>query len=421
VVVYEKDGWVGGRTRTDRLDGFHLDAGAQLFASMYTGLFRLADELGIRPSLVRSPGRDALLRNGRVHEVVYGSVTSMLTSGGLPLRTKLKLGSTYLPFLQRHAPDLDLHEPERAARAGLDRESIATWGERELGSDFVEYLGYPQLASYFGSLPEQTSAGLYHILARHGTDVSVHAVRGGASVLAESLAQRVTQAGGEVLLDAEVTAIATSQTGVSVSVAGGTAEFDGAVVSTPAPIARRLLATEDPDLVSWLDAVRVVPMLTIGLLLDRPAGVRYFGLSFPRGEAAALASICVLENKGADLVPEGRGALIAIVRPDVSPRLIEADSQAVVDAVLPDVLRIFPGLEPSIRRARVYRWPDGNPIIYPGYLSHLERFRALSRAPRRLVVAGDYLYTPSVEGAISAGRDAARHLEPVLSAEWNRS
>jgi protoporphyrinogen/coproporphyrinogen III oxidase len=348
--------------------------------------------------------------------VVYGSVASMLTSGGLPLRTKLKLGSTYLPFLQRHAPDLDLHEPERAARAGLDLESIATWGERELGSDFVEYLGYPQLASYFGSLPEQTSAGLYHLLARHGTDVSVYAIRGGAAVLAESLARRIAQEGGEVRLRAEVTAVATSQRGAAISLGGEAAEFDAAVISTPAPVARRLLGTADRDLASWLEAVRVAPMLTVGLVLDRRIGVRYFGLSFPRGEAGSLASLCVLENKRADLVPDGRGALLAIVRPELAPRLIETESRSVLDAVLPDVLRVFPDLEPSIRRARVYRWPDGNPILYPGYLAHLERFRALARAPRRVVLAGDYLYTPSVEGAISAGRDAARTLEQVLSA-----
>src|SRR5688572_396128 len=128
VVVYEAEGWVGGKMRTDHLDDFLVDTNAQLFGSMYTRFLSLVEELGIRDRLVRAPGRDALWRKGRAHEVVYGSVGSMLASGGLPLTTKLKLGTHYLPFLNRNAENLSLHAPERAGAAGLDDETIAAWG-----------------------------------------------------------------------------------------------------------------------------------------------------------------------------------------------------------------------------------------------------------------------------------------------------
>src|SRR5690606_21357570 len=98
VVVFEAEERLGGRARTDDLDGIRVDPGAQLYGSMYSRFLALVRDIGLGDALVRVPGRDALWRNGRAHEVVYGSVTSMVTSGGLPLRTKMHLGATYVPF-----------------------------------------------------------------------------------------------------------------------------------------------------------------------------------------------------------------------------------------------------------------------------------------------------------------------------------
>ena len=411
VVVHEAQAWLGGRTRTDLVDGYRIDAGAQLFGSIYTRFRALVGELGIEGQLARAGGRDALWRGGRAHEVVYGSVSGMLASGAIPLGTKLRLGASYLPFLTRHGADLDLHAPERAAEAGLDSESIAAWGAREMGRDFVDYLVYPQLTGYYGALPEDTSAALYHLLARHGVDVTVHAFRQGAGTLAERLAERVRELGGEVRTESAVTAVVREGERFRLATAaGGGEELDGVVVAAPGPEARRLLAEASPELAGWLGGVRVRPALTAGFLLDRPSGVRFFGLSFARDESAAVAAVCVQENKGAEIVPPGRGALVALFRPDVAQRLVEADARAIVDAALPDLERAFPGVGRSILRARVYRWPLGNPLAYPGYFAHLAAFRGGVEGSGRIVLAGDYLYTPSVEGAVTAGGRAARRL-----------
>ncbi len=179
VVVYESSERLGGRAMTDDLDGLRVDPGAQLFGSMYENFLGLTREIGLGERLARVPGRDALWRDGRAHEVVYGSVASMAASGGLPLRTKFRLGTTYVPFLARHGADLVIGAPERAAAAGLDGESIAAWGEREMDESFVSALVYPQLGAYYAASPAETSAGFYHILARYGMDISLYAVDGG--------------------------------------------------------------------------------------------------------------------------------------------------------------------------------------------------------------------------------------------------
>ena len=65
VALFEAESWIGGRARTDRVEGFSIDAGAQLFGSMFTRFDSLVREVGLGSRLLRSPGRDALWRDGR--------------------------------------------------------------------------------------------------------------------------------------------------------------------------------------------------------------------------------------------------------------------------------------------------------------------------------------------------------------------
>lgn len=417
VVVMEEREHLGGRAMTDEMDGYRVDPGAQLFGSMYTRLRRLASEIGLGGELVGSPGRDALWRGGRAHEVVYGSVTSMLASGGLPWGTKMRLGTTYVPFLTRHRGSLDIHAPERAAFAGLDGETIAAWGRREIGDDFVEHLVYPQLAAYHGALPEETSAALYHTLARHGMDLHLYTLCRGAGSLTEELARRVREMGGEVRTGARVTAVGIGAAGGTRVEGDGWAEsFDGVVVAAPAPVAARVLAGGPPQLSDWLHGVRYRPAVSLALLLDRPAGARFFGLSFPRSTARSVSAVCVQENRGGDLVPPGRGLLVAFARPDVSGDLVDRPASDVLDAMLPDLQRAFPRLGSSVTRARVYRWEHGQPVFPPHYLGKLAAFRGGGiEGDAPLALAGDYLLFPAVEGAVSTGDDAAVRLMDRLA------
>ncbi|HEV2146706.1 MAG TPA: NAD(P)/FAD-dependent oxidoreductase [Longimicrobiaceae bacterium] len=409
VVVFEARPAVGGRTRTGEVEGFRVDPAVQLFGSMYTELFRLLREAGAGALAVRSPGRDALLRNGRAHEVVYGSIPSMLASGALPWGLKVRLGTHYLPFLTRHAHALDMHALERAAEHGLDRESIAEWGEREMGREFTEYLAYPFLATGYGVLPEETTAALYHMLAHYGAGVEIFALRGGASGFCEALLAGVRERGGEVRTGSRVDRVEARDSGAEVAGEGWSERFDGAVVAVPAPVAQGLLP--GTPAAAWLAGVRMRPAVSLALFLDRPAGVRWFGLSFPRGEARAAAAVAVQENKGPGLVPPGKGLVVVFPTPGAGERLLEAEPRAVLDALLPDVARALPGIDGAVTRAQVFRWRSGWTLFPPGCLARLAEFRRGGvEGDEPVALAGDYLHAPTVEGAVTAGVRAARRV-----------
>lgn len=419
VTVLEAAPRVGGRSWTDAVDGCRIDAGVQLFGSAYTRFLQVLRDAGRGGLAVRSPGRDALWRKGGVHEVVYGSPTSMLASGALPFTLKLKLGAHYLPYLHRHAAALRMDALHQAAAAGLDRETAAAWGIREMGDAFVDLLADPLLTTLYGMHANDASAGFYHALARQGMSLEVLALRGGADGFCRVVAGAIEKMGGAVHTSAAVRSLSPDSNGVDLAGDGWTERFDAAVVAVPAPVAQGLVQAAMPRAAEWLAGVQVRPTVTVGLAMDRPAGVRWFGLSFARGESRALAAVCAQETKGAELVPQGRGALLAIPLPEIGPRLMDTAEDRVLDAILPDLRKPFPRIESSIRAVRLYRWEHGWTVMRPGSLRHLAHIHAPGGALEtdpRLALAGDHLVAPSVEGAVTSGLRAAERILATLRA-----
>ncbi|HEX5724387.1 MAG TPA: NAD(P)/FAD-dependent oxidoreductase [Longimicrobiaceae bacterium] len=415
VTVYEATARVGGRARTDLVDGWRVDPACQLFGSVYTTFLRVLRAAGGGSLCVRTPGRDALWRRGKAHEVVYGSPASMLASGALPFGLKLRL-AVYPPYLHRHAAALEPAALERAAAEGLDRESIAAWGVREPGRDFVDLLAAPTLAALYGTLPEEASAGFYHAVARQGMHAEVLALAGGASAFCDALAAALSRLGGRVLTGRRVRAVHPAKGGVELSGEGWTERFGAVVLAVPAPAAREIDGMTRP-VVEWLEGVRVRPTVSLALLLDRPAGVRWFALSFARGESRALAAACVQENKLGDRVPPGRGLVVAYPLPEAGERLAaaNADADTVLRALLPDLSRALPGIESAIRRVVLYHWPHAWTVFSPGYLARLGELRRTGLDfDGRIALAGDYLYMPNLEGAALSGVRAAERVCAAL-------
>ena len=408
-VLFEAAASVGGRAATEAVDGFRVDPAAQLFDSGSVRWLRVLEEAGGGALAERSAGRDALWRKGKAHEVVYGSVASMLGSGALPLGLKMKLGASYLPFLARHAGALDPAALEKAARAGLDGESIAAWGEREMGRDFVDLLAHPLLTTLYGSTAEEASAGFYHALAGQGMSLKVLALGGGVGGFARVASAAIASAGGEVRAGAPVRGVTSAAGGgVELSGDGWTERFDAAVLAVPAPVAGQIARDVTPRAARWLEGVAVRPAVTLALFLDRPAGVKWFGLSYARGEARSVATVCVEENKASGLVPSGRGLLMVFPLPEVGLRLMDATPEQALEALLPDLAKPFPRIASMITGLRLYRWPHAWTLMRPGSLTHLDRLRAEGLdAEGRVALAGDYLHTPSLEGAVTSGLNAA--------------
>jgi oxygen-dependent protoporphyrinogen oxidase len=408
-VLYEKRSEVGGQLRTDDLSGVRVDPAVQLLSSRYEMLLRLASETGARELLVASPGRDALWRRGEAHTIAYGSVRRMAGSTALPLGLKLKLGAKYLPYLATRWRNVDANDPARTGGAERDSESIAAWGHRELGDEFVEWMAYPFLGAQHGGVPERTSAAFYHAVTHVGLDVRLWAVVGGVGRLAAAIGSAFEKSGGELRREVVVEDVRWESGEVRVRADREEWAHEAAVIALPAT-SITAFGVVGLELREWLSRVDAPLTLTLALVTDRPIRREWFGLVFPRAlpPGDRVVAACVAASKVDGLVPAERGLLVVMPSPPMGERLARSPEEA-PDLLLPAVEHGFPGITESVVQMKAYRHREGRTQFGPGYLRHLLRYD-VRWLPERVVLAGDYLTSPTVEGAVLSGERAAQAL-----------
>jgi hypothetical protein len=79
--------------------------------------------------------------------------------------------------------------------------------------------------------------------------------------------------------------------------------------------------------------------------------------------------------------------------------------------MLPDVEALVPQVRGHITRARVYRFNHGSPIPFIGFVRDRARASALLNSiDLPIALAGDYLTTPLIEGAVASGEFAGERI-----------
>ena len=160
VVVLESDDRVGGKLRTDEVEGFRVEAGADGFVEAAGEVGRLADALGIEDEIV--PTRPTPVR---AYERSDRDFEPLLGGGDSPV--------SYPRSLLRHTRlsawgrGRVLFEPLIPRRRSGGDESVRTFLSRRLGRRAYEAVLQPLLAGVHGADPGDLSAAatLQHLVA----------------------------------------------------------------------------------------------------------------------------------------------------------------------------------------------------------------------------------------------------------------
>ncbi len=402
-VVCEAAGHVGGRMRTEAVDGWVMDAGAQFISRRYPLLTQWIEEMGLGDGLRPLSSSAALVHRGRIVRLAPGHPWTLWTKGVLGPRELYRLGLTrarLARWLRRHPP----HAPETWAE--LDRVPGEEWVVHHLGQRVLR-LYEPVVEAFWSQSLDQVSALIPALLtlsfgARHLT------LQGGLGTLCESLAAEL-----DVRLDTPVRQVRVVGSRVHVDTGQGEVVGDWTILATPAPVSARLLPEPSPEEQGVL-STEYSPYTMIGLLCNRrwnhiPGLEDVYMLLIPREERQMVTGLVLQSRSGRD-VPRDGELLQVEVTGAVARDLLERPDPEVLETILPELERYVPSVSRSIVETRIVRWHHGLPVFGVGHVHQILRYRSTWSPQRRVLLAGDYMAMPHAEGAAQAGVWAAQQI-----------
>lgn len=382
VHVVEASDAVGGRVRTDEVDGFLLDRGFQVMLTAYPELARQFDV----PALdLRTFDPGALVwTKGRGHTVSdpFRRPSTLMSTALAPVGSPLdKARIALLRRRVRHGRPADLlRGTDVATRSVL---TDAGFSPTMLDRFFRPLVGGIQLD------PELTaSRRMFDVVFRMLADGDAAVPARGMQRIPEQLAHRLRP--DTVHLSTEVRAVAPRM----VTLADGSMIASRAVVvATEGPVASRLVRIPEVRSRSvscvYFDAP-TVPTSSRLIVLDGD------------GLGPAL-NVAVMSNVSEHYAPRGRHLVAAAL-----PGVIEGDLET---AARIQLTAMFGPMVSSWRHLRTYRIPHGQPDQSPPF------------SPKKkvdfgdgLFVCGDHRDTASIQGALFSGRRTGEAVRRWLAA-----
>lgn len=388
--ILEASDGVGGRVRTDEVDGFRLDRGFQIYLTAYPEGRRVLDldALDLRPfvrgALVRYRGKFRRVADPRQQPV--SAVGSLLNPVGTPAD---KLRMAKLAWATTAGPlDLQLEKPEQLTLDYL----------RWVGGftpAMIDRLFRPFFGGVFLESKLVTSSRYFRFVVRMFAEGPAAVPAAGMRTIPEQIAGRLPA--GTITLNARVDRTGPGEVTLS---SGETLRTRAVVVAADGPEASRLTGGEVSDpgsngTVTLYYAAAVSPVEEPIIVLD---GDR-------RGPVNHLA---VMSDAAPGYAPTGQSLIAASVI-----GIPAVDDTALDRLAREQLAEWFGSVVAGWRLLRVYRIPHALPDQTAGRLDPWQRPVRLRPG---LYVCGDHRDNASIDGAMTSGFRAAQAVMDDLAA-----
>lgn len=381
VLVDSSDG-VGGRIRTDLVEGFRLDRGFQVFLPSYPEAQAVLDypDLRLRPFL---PG--ALVRfGGRFHTLAdpwrrpIAAVGSLFSPIG-SLRDKLRVAGIRNAALHGSISEL-CEAPETTTMLALQRAGFS--------SAMIDRFFRPFLGGIFLDAELETSSRLFQFLFRMFSQAKACLPAEGMEAIPQQLADQLPRS--SIQLNANVVNVASNMVTLE---DGHQIAAKSVVIATDAPRAAVLLG----------DAIPSQGQAVTCLYFAAPHPPVSQAILVLNGERGPINNLCVPTNVAPSYGPDNQSLVSVTVLgiPQDEHQLLQQVLQQLTEWYGPNV-RLW-------RHLRNYVIPYALPRQAPPALAEFER---PVRWKPGIYVCGDHRDQGSIQGAMVSGRRAA---EAVLA------
>lgn len=381
VVVLEAADGVGGRVRTDEVDGFHLDRGFQVVLTAYPELHR---QLDVEALHLRSFDPGAVVWTGRrLHRVgdPLRQPSAVVSSAVAPVGTvadKARLARLLLRL--RFADPQALMRGEDVAT--IDALRAGGFSERIIERFFRPLVGGIQLDAELTA-----SRRMFDVVMRSLAVGSSAVPAAGMGAIPAQLAASLPD--GTVRCDSPVASVAA---GSVTTTDGRTVRAAQVVVATEGPAAARLLG---------LAPVASRSVSCVWFAAPRPP-FRQKLIALDGARSGPALNLAPMTNVAPEYSSDGR-ALLAAACPGVGAD--GAAPEALADSVRSQFRGWF--------GAEVDRWEH----LHTHVIAHAQPDSRPAFSPKRrvalgegLFVCGDHRDTPSIQGALFSGRRCADEL-----------
>lgn len=429
VTLLEATSRVGGVIRTERAEGFVIEAGPDSFLTERPWALDLCQRVGLTSRLVGTRGdnrKTYVVHDGELHSLPDGFLLMAPTQFRPLVETKL----FSWPGKLRMAADLVL--PRGAERSD---ESLAHFVTRRLGREALERVVQPLIGGIYTADPAELSLAatmprflemerskrsiIWSMWSEQRRAAAAPRERSGArwslfasfdqglQTLVETLAQRLPE--GVVRLGRAVKTIERRATWTIATEAGESFEADALILAVPAHQAAQLLRSVDREVAEELAEIRYASSAIVTLAFEeRQIGKRLDGFGFvvPYVEGRSILACSYSSLKYEGRAPQGRVLMRCFVGGALQPELLRQGDGDLVEAVrreLADLLNV--GGEPAL--ARVTRWDRAMPQYRVGHLDKLRRIEQLLAPHRSLSLAGNAYQGVGIPHCINSGEVAA--------------
>jgi len=449
VVLVEADDRLGGKLRTESVDGFLIEHGPDSFVSYRPAAAQLAREVGLGDELIGTSGtRQVYLRSRDKLRPIPAGMGMVLPTRLLPFAT-----TGILSMAAKLRAGLDLLLPRQL---GTDDVAIGAFLRRRLGGGIVTGFADPMVGGIYGASVDELS--LDAVLPSLRTDEDAHrslilaslasgrkaraarraagargpgspfqTLRGGLGTLVDAVAARLTAAGADLRTGVSVLSLARTEptgtvplpsTQVRAILSDGTViEADAVVLAGGVRSSAELLAEVAPSAAA---ALADVPLATSNVI---SLGYRAAALPTPvtthgwlEAQPAPISGVTVSSAKWAGRA-EGDQVLIRAFVPERLGPIATADTDELLATVIAHVGTVLGATEAPFL-TRLTRWTSVMPKYTVGHLDRIATAEAGLVELPSWRIAGSALRGVGVPDCIADGRrQAAAALDAAATPE----
>ena len=424
--LFEKSDRLGGVIKTERCEGFVLEAGPDSFLTMKPDGAQFCRDLGIGDQLIGSNDAERktyILVKGRLVPIPDG-LEFMVPTRVLPMATTpLFSWSTKLRIAQ-----------EWFSGGGNQNhdESVADFVRRHFGQEMVDRVAEPLLAGVYGGNADKMSVRA--VLPRFAEMERESGSLVRATLKARRARTKSSSAGPQPLftslkngmqdmVDAAVSALPPERVRLEQAVravrpvgddwqiesAGRAERFQAVVLAVPAAAAGALMRQSHPGLIEGLARIQYSSSAAVLLAYDKTVLPPGHGFLVPRTEGRKLLACTFVHKKFPFRAPKDAALLRCFISSSRVPDLMSRSDEALLATARTEIKEIL-GLAAEPRMTRVFRWDCALPQYETGHLERVGQMEKILAEMPGLELIGNSFHGIGIPDCIRSGKAAAKKL-----------